>query len=214
MINDTCFIHCALSDDCRATAHCNSSLGISTSTHRISTSLVPRNTPTIHAQDRCGASISRCRGARAAGRHRPAPSVPEKPLQHAGPRRSSLPAGVHPQGASRRQQQRASPTSPTRWPLAYRLPQLARSFTSRCSSSRSRFAGSPPELRDARPPPPAPSGAFGPRGQRLPRAVPARVPAGRRRSGRRTAQDTAGRPARLCLRCRTRTHSQRRDSVV
>ena len=40
MTNDTCFIHCALSDDCRATAHCNSSLGVSTSTYRISTSLV------------------------------------------------------------------------------------------------------------------------------------------------------------------------------
>ena len=44
MINDTCFMHCALSDDCRATAHCNSSLGVSTSTHRISTSLVPAHT--------------------------------------------------------------------------------------------------------------------------------------------------------------------------
>ena len=37
-------MHCALSDDCRATAHCNSSLGVSTSTHRISTSLVPEHT--------------------------------------------------------------------------------------------------------------------------------------------------------------------------
>ena len=117
------------------------------------------------------AATSRCRGAPAAGRHRLVPSAPPNPLQHAGPRRSSLPAGVHPQGASRRQQQRASPTSPTRWRLAYRLPQLARSFSSRFSSSRSRFAGSPPQLRDARPPPPASSGAFIPRDQRLPRAV-------------------------------------------
>ena len=85
-------------------------------------------------------------------------------------------------------------------------------FTSRCSSSRSRFAGSPPELRDARPPPPAPSGAFGPRGQRLPRAVPARVPAGRRRSGRRTAQNAAGRPASVCVRCRRHANFQRRDT--
>ena len=92
-----------------------------------------------------------------------------------------------------------SPTSPTRWPLAYRLPQLARSFTSRCSSSRSRFAGSPPELRDARRPPPASSGAFGPRDQRLPRAVAARVPAACRRSGRRTARGAAESAATLCL---------------
>ena len=161
---------------------------------------------------RYSASISRCRGARAAGRHRPAPSVPQKPLQHAGPRRSSLPAGVHPQGASRRQQQRASRASPTRWRLANRLPQLVRSFTSRCSSSRSRFAGSPPELRDARPPPPASSGAFGPRDQRLPRAVAARVPAACRRSGRRTALGAAESAAERCLRpWRQRLH-ERRDS--
>ena len=72
-------------------------------------------------------------------------------------------------------------------------------FTSRCSSSRSRFAGSPPELRDARPPPPASSGAFGPRDQRLPRAVAARVPAACRRSGRRTARGAAESAATLCL---------------
>ena len=171
-----------------------------TSTYRISTCLVA-GIPTIHAKVRSDAANSRCRGDLSAEGPRTTLPAPQKPLQHAGSRHSSLPAGVHPQGASRRQQQRASPTSPTRWPLAYRLPQLARSFTSRCSSSRSRFAGSPPELRDARPPPPAPSGAFVPRYQRLPRAVPARVPAACRRSGRRTAQDAAGRLARLCLRC-------------
>ena len=167
--------------------------------------------PTIHAKVRSNAANSRCRGDLSAEGPRPALPAPQKPLQHAGSRHSSLPAGVHPQGASRRQQQRASPTSPTRWRLAYRLCQLVRSFSSRCWTRRSRFAGSPPQLRDARPRPPAPSGAFGPRDQRLPRAVPARVPAGRRRSGRRTAQDAARRLARLCLRCRTRTHFQRRD---
>ena len=155
------------------------------------------------------AATSRCRGASAAGFHRPVPSGPPKPLEHAGPRRSSLPAGVHPRGASRRQQQRASPTSPTRWRLAYRLCQLVRSFTSRCSSSRSRFAGSPPELRDARPPPPASSGAFGPRDQQLPRAVAARAPAACRRSGRQIAQQAAGKPPRLCLGVAGRAHSRK-----
>ena len=106
-----------------------------------------------------------------------------------------------------------SPTSPTRWPLAYRLPQLARSFTSCCSSSRSRFAGSPPELRDARPPPPASSGAFKPRDQRLPRAVAARVPAACRRSGRRTARGAAESAATLCLPRRRRRHRQQGDTV-
>ena len=125
--------------------------------------------------------------------------MPQKPLQHAGPRRNSLPAGVHPQRASRRQQQRASPTSPTRWRLAYRLPQLARSFSSRCSSSRWTFSGSPPQLRDARLTPPSSSGAFRPRDQRLPRAVAARVPVVRRRSGRRTALGAAESAAELVL---------------
>ena len=58
--------------------------------------------PYTRRKDRCGASISRCRGARAAGRHRPAPSVPQKPLQHAGPWRNSLPAGDPLIGAARR----------------------------------------------------------------------------------------------------------------
>ena len=146
------------------------------------------------------AANSRCRGDLSAEGPRPALPAPQKPLQHAGSRHSSLPAGVHPQGASRRQQQRASPTSPTRWRLAYRLPQLARSFTSRCSSSRSRFAGSLPELRDARPPPPASSGAFKPRDQRLPRAVAGRALAACRRSGHRSAQGAAESVPRLCLR--------------
>ena len=90
-------------------------------------------------------------GAQAASRHRPAPSVPQKPLQRARPWRSSLPAGVHPWAASRRQHHRASPASPTRWRLADRLPQLARSFNSRCLTSRWTFAGSPPQLREAQP---------------------------------------------------------------
>ena len=125
--------------------------------------------------------------------------MPQKPLQHAGPRRNSLPAGVHPRAASRQQQHRASPTSPTRWRLADRLWQLARSFSSRCSSSRWTFSGSPPQLRDARLTPPSSSGAFRPRDQRLPRAVAARVPVVRRRSGRRTALGAAESAAELVL---------------
>ena len=82
-------------------------------------------------------------------------------------------------------------------------------FTSRCSSSRSRFAGSPPELRDARRPPPASSGAFGPRDQQLPRAVAARTPAACRRSGRQIAQQAAGKPPRLCLGVAGRAHSRK-----
>ena len=165
---------------------------------------VPSDTgiPTIHAKGRSYAATSRCRGALAAGRHRPVPSAPPNPLQDAGPRRSSLPAGVHPRRASLRQQQRASRASPTRWRLADRLPQLVRSFTSSCSSSRSRFAGSPPQLPDARPPPPASSGAFIPCDQRLPRAVAARAPAACRRRGRRTARGAAESAASACLRPR------------
>ena len=146
------------------------------------------------------AATSRCRGAPAAECHRPVPSGPPKPLPEAGPRRTSLPAGVHPWGASRRQQQRASPTSPTRRRLADRLRQLARSFSSRCSTRRSRFAGSPPQVRDTRPPPPASSGAFIPRDQRLLRAVAAQAPAACRRSGRRAAQGAAESVPRVCLR--------------
>ena len=171
--------------------------------------------PTIHAKGRFDAATSRCRGAPAAGCHRPVPSGPLKPLQHAGTRRSSLPAGVHPRGASRRQQQRASPTSPTRWRLAYRLCQLVRSFSSRCWTRRSRFAGSPPQLRDARPPPPASSGAFKPRDQRLPRAVSARVPAACRRSGRRAVMGAAGSLAAHSLHGRRlRQHAQRDSSAL
>ena len=170
-----------------------------TSTYRISTCLVAR-IPTIHAKVRSDAATSRCRGAPAAGRHRLVPSAPPNPLQHAGPRRSSLPAGVHPRGASRRQQQRASPTSPTRRRLADRLLQLARSFSSRCLTRRSRFAGSSLQLRDAQPPPPASSGAFIPCDQRLPRAVAALDPAARRRSGCRAARGAAESAACTSLR--------------
>ena len=167
--------------------------------------------PTIHAKGRFDAATLRCRGAPAAECHRPVPSGPLNPLQHAGSRRSSLPAGVHPRGASRRQQQRASPTSPTCWRLAYRLSQLVRSFSSRCWTRRSRFAGSPPQLRDARPPPPASSGAFKPRDQRLPRAVAGRAPAACRRSGRRAAQGAAESVPRVCLRRRRLATNKRRD---
>ena len=80
-------------------------------------------------------------------------------------------------------------------------------FTSRCSSSRSLFAGSPPELRDAWPTPPASSGAFIPRDQRLPRAVAARVPAACGRSGRWAARGAAESAVCTSLRYEDSHHS-------
>ena len=50
------------------------------------------------------AATSRCRGAPAAECHRPVPSGPPKPLPEAGPRRTSLPAGVIPGEPAARQQ--------------------------------------------------------------------------------------------------------------